>query len=98
MYLRHLQEKLRNEVTEYFQAIQMSQAPGGFAEIPPTPWIVTLIYDMERHGAMWCDGGLADQPYYLMQDIRMAMGLLTEVRRGARQVNASALPVPPLTN
>lgn len=73
--LRHRRGKLREEIEDYLSTILMMAQPGAVGgEVPPRPWILGLLGDIREYG-LWEEGGLADQPYFLMQDLKLAASM-----------------------
>jgi hypothetical protein len=65
-----IRREVREAVQSYLGALSLAQAgtltPG---EVPPPPRLYTLYQQMKTLGALWYEGGLADQPHVLMLEL-----------------------------
>tara|TARA_Y100000310_G_C20309577_1_gene635601 strand:+ start:423 stop:638 length:216 start_codon:yes stop_codon:yes gene_type:complete len=64
----------------------MAQQPGAvvdeeFAETPAPPEGLVILRKIDRFGTLWCDGGLGDQPHYLMQELIICANARPDIKQ-----------------
>jgi len=83
--LNYRRKTLHSELEEYISFLIMLQQPGAAGgEAPPKPWVLTVYEDIQEYGVLWADGGIGDQPYYLMGDLKMCAQVMGQYKVAIR--------------
>lgn len=58
----------------------------GFAEAPELPEILSLHIRLKESGVQYWEGGLSDQPYYLMLELNVIETSIAKIRKAATRL------------